>query len=313
MNNDHSKDSLFNKMNKTKLLPSMLMFAEVAKQGSFTQAAKQLKMSKSAVSQQISRLEESLGQQLLSRNTRGLALTNLGEKLLQRCELLQDQVDLALVELSNNEHQVSGRFSVTFPHSIEQDIALPAICQLCKEYPLLEPEIRVTDEKLDLVKDKLDVAIYAGELKDSNYRALPIGAMTEIWCASSNYLQRSGGLGHLEQLADHRWIATHWQKPQQTLFDLQGNETAIKLKPFCQVNTLPSAIAMGKRDMGLVLLPDISASPALLKQELVRVLPDFKGKSWPFYFMHGFQAEKPQHVSRFYQLISHFFAKAQIN
>ena len=84
-------------MNKLKLLPSLLVFSEVANQASFTRAAKVLGLSKSTVSQQISRLEDGIGMQLLLRNTRGISVTAIGQRLLQRCELLQDQVDLALV------------------------------------------------------------------------------------------------------------------------------------------------------------------------------------------------------------------------
>lgn len=298
-------------MNKVKLLPSLLIFAEVAKQASFTQAADKLKMSKSAISQHVSRLEETLGHQLMTRNTRGLALTTMGEKLLKRCELLQNQVDLALVELSNAEQEVKGTFSVTFPHALQADIAIPAITQLCQEYPGLEPRIIVSDEKMDLVKDKLDVAIYAGELKDSNYRALPIGAMTEIWCASANYLQSYGIPRNVEELSSQRWIATHWQKNKQKLVDRAGNETVVNLNSFSQVNTLPCAIALAKQDLGIVLLPDISANPSILDKSLIRILPEQHGARWPFYFMHAFQAEKSQYVTRFYQLISHYFAKSQ--
>ena len=199
-------------MNRIKLLPSLLVFAEVANRGSFTGAAQHLNMSKSAVSQQLSRLEEVVGSQLLTRNTRGLSVTAVGKTLLARCELLQDQVDLAFVELSNVEAAPAGTFSVTFPHALERDVAIPAIRQLCEEYPGLEPRMMVTDQEMDLVKDKLDVAIHAGELKDSSYRALPVGTMTEIWSASPSYLQRYGQPKSTDELGQHKWIASHWQK-----------------------------------------------------------------------------------------------------
>ena len=80
-----------NAMNNIKLAPLLLIFSEVAKKQSFTAAAKQLGISKSAVSQQIKRLEEAVGQQLLARNTRGMKLTPIGERLLTRSELLSDQ------------------------------------------------------------------------------------------------------------------------------------------------------------------------------------------------------------------------------
>ncbi len=300
-------------MNRIKLLPSLLIFAEVANKGSFTGAAQHLNMSKSAVSQQITRLEGIVGSQLLTRNTRGLSVTAVGKKLLARCELLQDQVDLAFVALSNVESAPAGTFSVTFPHSLERDVAIPAIRQLCEEYPGLEPRMVVTDEEMDLVQDKLDVAIHAGELKDSSYRALPVGTMTEIWCASPSYLQRHGQPKILDELGQHKWIASHWQKNPLAIYGqaFDSEPELIKMQNFGKANTLPCVIEMAKQHMGLVLLPDIVAMPLIADNTLVQVLKTHRGPRWPFYFIHPFQAEKPRHVTRFYQLVSHYFAKSQ--
>ena len=168
-------------MNSVKLLPSLLIFAEVANKQSFTGAAKHLGMSKSAISQQITRLEKDIGQQLLSRNTRGMSLTAAGKRLLGRCELLRDQVDLALDEINDSKEEPSGVLALTIPHSCEKDIVIPALRQLCLEFPKIQPDLLVTDQPTDLIQNNLDIAIYAGELKDSNYRALPIGTCSEIF------------------------------------------------------------------------------------------------------------------------------------
>lgn len=118
-------------MNNIRLLPSLLIFAEVAHKQSFTLAAKQFGISKSTISQQVKRLEEQIGQQLLSRHTRGMSLTAAGEKLLARCELLRDQVELAFEELNHSKQAPSGVFALTIPHSCERDIVIPALNQLC--------------------------------------------------------------------------------------------------------------------------------------------------------------------------------------
>ncbi len=302
-------------MNNIKLLPTLLVFANVANKGSFTQAAKHLGMSKSAVSQQVSRLEDALGSQLLSRNTRGLSVTTLGHKLLERCELLQDQVDLAFVEISNAEKMPSGSFSVTFPHALERDIGVPAMRQLCQEFPGLEPRLFVTDQKLDLVRDNLDVAVFGGEPKDSSYRALPVGTMTEIWCATPAYLQRFGEPKKPDELLQHRWIATDWQKSPLTIFKnaINSPPERVEMTGFAKTNALPCAVEMAKQHMGLVLLPDVVCQPLIHDNTMVRVMKDYRGPKWPFYFLHPFQVEKPLHVTRFHQLVSHFFAKAQVS
>jgi len=302
-------------MNNIKMLPALLAFAEVAKQESFTLAAKQLGMSKSAISQQIKRLEEHIGQQLLSRHTRGMSLTAAGEKLLQRSELLQDQVNLAFEELNSSKETPSGIFALTIPHSCERDIVIPALNQLCIEFPLIEPKLVVTDESRDLIQDNLDVALYTGELKDSSYRALPVGNVGEIICASPAYLQKNGSIKNLDDLAKQRWIAAPWQNESVKLFKNSKLSDQLNLDVhFCaHTNTLPTVLEMVINDMGVALLPEFVLQTALANGRLVRVLPSHQGRQWPFYMVHRFQGEKPIHITRFYQLVKHFFAKASAN
>lgn len=299
-------------MNNIKMLPALLTFAEVAKQQSFTRAAEQLGMSKSAVSQQVKRLEGQIGQQLLSRHTRGMSLTAVGQTLLARCELLGDQVNLAFEAIDASRETPSGPFSITLPHACEHDIVMPALKQLCVEFPLLEPRILVSDEPQDLVEAKLDVAIYAGDLPDSAYRALPIGNAEEILCASPAYVQQQGSINKLEDLQRLRWIAAPWQRDNLSLFEAQQPTHRIELPVTftARSNTLPSALALVNFDMGAMLLPVFVVQAGLAKGELQQLLPSYTGRQWPFYMVHRFQAEKPAHVSRFHQLLTHYFAKA---
>jgi len=299
-------------MNNIKRLPALLIFAEVAKQQSFTLAAKQMGMSKSAISQQLKRLEDDIGQQLLSRHTRGMSLTAAGEKLLGRCELLRDQVELVIEELDSSRETPTGTFALTIPHACEKDVVVPALGQLCKEFPLIQPQIHVTDDAQDLIQNNLDVAIYAGELKDSNYRALPMGSASEIFCATPAYVQKNGLPHQLHQLQDHNLIATSWQKGPLAVYSNHELTKKISLDVnfFANTNTLPSALEMARHDMGIVLLPEFTVQSAFASGQLVRVLPEHQGRQWPFYMVHRFQGEKPIHITRFYQLVKHFFAKA---
>ncbi|WDE10250.1 LysR family transcriptional regulator [Thalassomonas haliotis] len=301
-------------MNNLKLLPWLLTFAEVAQRRSFTQAANQLGLSKSAVSQQLKRLEQHLGQQLLSRHTRGMSLTSTGEKLLGRCELLQVQVDLALEEVNSSKDAPSGTFALTIPHSCERDIVIPALNQLCLEFPKIEPKILVTDEAKDLIKDKLDVAIYGGTLKDSNYRALPLGSMREVFCAAPGYISQKGLLESPRDAAGHRWISPPWQGREITFYanDDLSKGISMTFDAFAHTNTLPSALEMALQNMGIALLPQEVLQSHIREGRLIRVLPDYQGAQWDFHLVHRFQGEKPLHITRFYQLVRHFFEKAHL-
>ena len=299
-------------MNNIRLLPSLLIFAEVANRQSFTLAAKQLGMSKSAISQQLKRLEQNIGQQLLSRHTRGMSLTSVGEKLLSRCELLRDQVDLAFEELNHGKETPSGTFTLTIPHACEKDIVIPALSQLCIEFPQIEPEILVTDEAQDLIKNNLDVAIYGGELKDSNYRALPIGTVSEIFCATPAYVQKYGQLTEIDDLLKHHIVATSWQKGPLAVYKNNAftEKYSVSCNYFARTNTLPSTLEMVLHDIGVALLPKFVIQSEFASGRLIRVLPEHQGWQWPFYMVHRFHGEKPLYISRFYQLVKHFFSKA---
>lgn len=301
-------------MNQIKLLPALITFAEVALQGSFTRAAQLLGLSKSAVSQQISRLEKELGVQLLKRNTRGLTVTTAGEQLLKRCELLKGQVDLAFEEIANTEQQATGKFSVIFPHALEKDIMIPAISQLCREYPGLEPNIVVTLEKRDLIKNKLDVAVFGGEPKDSDYRALPLATTCEYFCASPEYIHKNGAPKNLEELPLHPWIANEWQlNPIRVSEEKKPSLThEVTLNEFSRVNAISSALELTLQHLGVALLPNIISLPLVQQGKLLRVVPQYKGPEWPFYFIHPYKGDKPAHVTRFYQLVKHYFARALI-
>jgi len=302
-------------MNNIKLLPNLLAFAEVARRGSFTAAANHLGLSKSAVSQQISRLEKQLGLQLLTRNTRGMSLTSIGAKLLARSELLKDQVELAFQELASAEEMPSGTFAITAPHAFETSIVVPAIKQLCAEFPSIEPQITITDEPLDLIKNNLDVAIYAGDLRDSSYRTLPLGSLVERFCASPNYIQQHGMPITVTDLNHHKWIAANWQKDSILLVNKTNRteEAQVTLKPYARCNSISGVIDMAKQHMGIAFLPNVSSDSLIGTGGMVPILPDYIGPKWPTFFMHAFQGEKPIHVSRFYELIRYYLNKTTTN
>lgn len=297
-------------MNKIKQLPRLMVFTVVAQKRSFTKAAIFLHISKSAVSQQVTQLESELGVRLLNRTTRELSLTAVGSKLLDRCTVLQDQLSLAFNDLSEAGLSPQGRFAITYPHSIETAIILPAIEQLCKEYPNLEPELIADDSTLDLVENQLDLAIHIGELADSSYRALPVGSVTELFCATPFYVNKQGDSSSTQELSQHRWISTSWQNINTNISYIsnQKNET-IRLNEFAKANTLPAVIGMALRHLGIALIPDVIARPLFESGKLVQIAKELRGPQWPVYTVHAYKSEKPIHITRFHQLICRGFEK----
>ncbi|MFO6423333.1 LysR family transcriptional regulator [Motilimonas sp. KMU-193] len=295
-------------MNTIKLAPLLLIFVEVANKRSFSAAAKKLGMSKSAISQQIKRLEQEIGQQLLARNTRGVALTAVGQSLLSRSELLSAHLSQTLKELDQVKTEPSGCFKIAVPPFFEQHIVIPALKQLCLAYPKLKPELVITGKWQDLREYNLDAAIFGGNLRDSQYRALPIGKVAEIFCASPRYLQQHNKITELNQLSQHQYLATPWQQQQIQLFEVSTKQAhTLNLDHAAKTNTLSTVLEMLLNDMGIALFPAFLAQQQLANQQLIQVLPNYQGRAWQFYFLHAYQGDKPAHVERFYQLICYYF------
>lgn len=301
-------------MNNIKILPSLLVFSEVTKRQSFTEAAKHLKLSKASVSQHIKKLEEQVGQQLLSRNTRGMSLTTAGERLLNRSALLQDQVELAFREIASIEQTPKGPFSFTIPHVLEKEVAIPALRQLCVEFPQIEPRVIVTDQPLDLIENNLDAAIYAGPLKDSSYKVTSVGSIRGIFCASPAYLQQYGIPETLADLNEHRWIKAQWQNAPLKVISTKDKEvvSTINLEPFAIANTLACASEMAAQDMGLVFFSEIANHKLLKEGKLIHILKDYHSPPLGTYMLHPFQGEKPMHISRFSQLIKYYLSQTTL-
>lgn len=296
-------------MNTIKLAPLLLIFAEVARQKSFTRAAKKLASSKSAVSQQIKRLEDALDMQLLARNTRGVVLTAQGETLFARSELLAEQLANAVSDIKQVKSQPSGKFKVSVPPFFERNIIVPALQQLCLEFPLIEPELVVTGRWQDLIENELDAAIFGGHLKDSNYKAQLVGKVKDVFCASANYIQRHGQPESLDDLLQHKYIGSAWQRGVLNLIDTDNNsEVELSLPHTALTNNLPTLTEMAVADMGIALLPEFVAKGEIRRGNLVPLLPNYHGRPWRFQFIHRYQSSKPVYVERFYQLVKNYFS-----
>jgi DNA-binding transcriptional LysR family regulator len=293
-------------MNNLKNLPRLLIFAEIVKQGSFTAAAESLGMTVSGVSQQLSQLEKTLGVRLLNRSTRVFVLTDTGQMFLRHCNSVINQLSLAMDELQEIKESPQGILSITAPHSLETSVIVPAISQLCKAFPNVHPRILIDDQWLDPIKNNLDVMIRLGELPDSNYLARKLGVLEDIICASPAYLAQHSPINCVDDLKQHLWIATSWQQKQQDYIVTDSSSSrkiTIHVSKNILVNTLPSALGLVKRGLGIAMLPRNYVTSSIKKGRLLHILPELTCKKWPIYALHAYHGAIPVKVKYFIELL----------
>jgi DNA-binding transcriptional LysR family regulator len=246
-------------------------FVAVADAGGLTPAAGRLGVSKSIVSRRIARLEKSLKTQLLTRTTRGAALTEAGATFREHASRISAEADAARDAVSP-DGKVRGRLRVAMPLSFGPVHFAPVLAELASRHPELEIQASYSDRMVDLAAEGFDAAIRLGMLDDSSLVARRIASFGGRLVASPAYLQKHGTPRTPDDLLSHaavnrindEWPLTH-------------NGETIKVRPHARYTAdngaaLVPAVLAG---LGIALLPDFLINDHVASGAMVTLLPDY--------------------------------------
>ncbi|MEX6501595.1 LysR family transcriptional regulator [Pseudomonas zhanjiangensis] len=206
-------------------LKRMAIFATVVERGSMVAAAEVLGMTPSAVSQQIRKLEDSTQVGLLHRTTRKLTLTEAGASFYRSCAevlALAQQAEQRLAELRDAP---VGELRIAAPVGFAGGPIGTALAPLLQAHSRLSLQLFFDDEPIDLVEQRIDLAIRVGNQPDSSLVARHIGDSRMLLCAASSYLARRGPIDRPADLAGLDWLALNTDARFSTL-ELQGADGA---------------------------------------------------------------------------------------
>lgn len=193
-------------------LAAMAIFARVVEAKSFTAAARALGISKSAVSKQVSALEDRLGARLLNRTTRKLALTEIGAAFYDRCSRLVAEAEEAELEVTRMMAEPRGELKVNAPYSFGISHVAPRLCGFLSAHPGVSIDLTLDDRYVDLVADGYDLAIRVGNLADSSLIARKLGATRVQLVASPDYWASRGMPKAPRDLADHECLIYSYRR-----------------------------------------------------------------------------------------------------
>lgn len=297
------------------------IFLQIVESQSITAAASALDLTKSAVSQQLTQLETTLGVRLLNRTTRRQSLTPLGEFYHQQCLAAVNLQATTIDELSHSATELSGSLVVTVPHALVDPLAAPALQKLIERHPRMSPTLLADDQRLDLLKHSIDLAITVGQLKDSELMAQRVGSFTMYLCVAPSYLQshlptiKSGELSH-DQIAQLAFIGAPWQgKSVRLSLSVNNNSDAylLELTPTRRVNTVLAADSLARAGAGLVLLPAYIARAGIESGQLLRLLPDHDLPESSVYAVHPYRSMPPLSVRLFIETLKSCVAEGVLN
>jgi DNA-binding transcriptional LysR family regulator len=166
-------------------------FIKVVEAGSFSSAARDIS-SVSSVARQVKSLEDELGARLLNRSTRSLSLTDAGRHFYERVTAIASDLNKAKVEVSSLQDEVKGVLRASVRIAAGTTVVVPALPKLLAQYPELELDLSLTDERRDLIANNIDVALWLGALPDADIVARRLSPTHRIVCGSPAYFEKHG-------------------------------------------------------------------------------------------------------------------------
>lgn len=257
-------------------LNEMAIFAHVVDAGSFTGAARNPGLPKSTVSRKITQLEERLGVRLIQRTTRSLRLTDTGNAYYNHCARILSEIEEANIAVTQMQSTPTGTLRITAPVLFGSTVLSSLVAEFMELHPQVNIDLVLSDQRLDLVQDGIDIAFRIGQLEDSSLIGRYLGDVRGMLCASPEYLRRKPAPAHPQELSEHSLItASQWAQWHMTGPDEQ--EVSIQVKARLQVNDFASLYSLTLAGAGIAPLPMLIAAPAVRAGNLIPVLPD-----WPF-------------------------------
>jgi DNA-binding transcriptional LysR family regulator len=282
-----------------KYMRHMVVFSHIVEAGGISAAAIELRLSKSVISQQLKSLEHELGVSLLNRSTRQQVLTPAGQLFYKQCKQV-NEIALQAWENAREVQQLAlGSIRISAPNALMEPIVAPAIGELVKRHDGITPTLISDDRRVNLIDDKIDLAIRVGEMPSCDYKQRKLGVFKDVLCAAPSYIKKHNITSRLlansnAKYPEFNYVSNSWQGGHiQHVFSHKITKEPIKLSFTANrlCNSLPAVIAMAKAGSGLALIPDFVLNKH--RQDLVPVLPDFESEAVPIFAVHAFANTPP--------------------
>ena len=278
-------------MQSEKFAEFLGVFADVAREGSFSGAGRRRGRTPSSVGRQIDMLEQHLDTPLFLRSTRLLTLTDAGEALLIRARQILDALADAQQELASMNGAVTGTLRVACFPTFGKRYVLPVMGELARRYPELKLELDLTERLADPVAERLDLVIRIGELADSTLIASRIATQTRVLCASPAYLAQAGIPASIAELVCHRLIDKLHGADLLRWTDLLGHPARAGAgQAVFACDDFEAMRLAAQEGMGIAYLPDWVVGPDIRAGNLLQLFPEWSRQPCACTGIHALRA-----------------------
>jgi DNA-binding transcriptional LysR family regulator len=265
----------------------MNVFVAVAEEQGFAGGARRLGMSPPAVTRAIATLEDRLGVKLLSRTTRFVRATDAGMRYLESSRRILAEADEADEAVAGIHAAPRGHLAVTAPVLFGSLYVMPGIVDFLNRYPDASVSAVFLDRVVNLLEEGLDIGVRIGDLPDSTMRAIPVGFVRRVVCASPRYLKKHGEPREPGDLRGHAIVAASPVSPSvEWRFGAGKRSVTTKVRPRLSVTSNDAAIHAALLDFGVTRLMSYQVAAHVAAGRLKRVLATYEPPPLPIHVMH---------------------------
>lgn len=277
----------------------LVIFAQVVENGSFSRAARKLKIANSSVTKRIQALESRLGVRLLLRSTRRLQLTEEGRALYQRCARIKSEVEGISEEASSFKEVPQGTIRLSVPPLLAHTCLAPHLTGFLTRFPNVSLQVDLTERESDLRESGFDLSLRTGELRDSSDVAQRLCAVTTVLCASPTYLGQHGRPKRPSDLEHFNYLG--WMSPDRRTYEKLVFRKGKKTFTSRIRGNFSSSDAMAIREAaihgaGITLLPDIAIAQDIESGLLEAVLTEYTCFQYPLYLIYHRREHQPAKI-----------------
>jgi DNA-binding transcriptional LysR family regulator len=284
----------------------MQVFLAVAEEEGFAAAARRLNTSPPSVTRAIAAMEQRIGTQLLARTTRSLHLTEAGQRYLEDCRRILDELDEADEAAAGSYSIPCGHLSVTAPVLFGELYVAPVLGDYLDLFPQVNINALLVDRVVNMADEGIDVAVRIGHLHEAGQQAITVGEVRRVVCASPDYLDQYGRPEHPEQLREARIIAlsSASQSVNEWAFVQGGQVLTVPIAPRLVVSANNAAINLARLGWGMTRVLSYQVAAAVAAGELESVLEAFEPAPLPIQVVFQNSARVPAKISTFVDFLS---------
>ncbi|POA67234.1 MULTISPECIES: LysR family transcriptional regulator [unclassified Pseudomonas] len=274
-------------------LQAMRVFVTVVDLGSQSAAADHLDLSRPVVSRYLAELEDWVGARLMHRTTRKLSLTAAGTEILPRCQqMLELSMDMQAA-VSEPDDVPRGLLRISASTSFGQAQLADAMAAYVERYPGVSIDLQMLDRAVNLVDERIDLAIRASNDLDPNLIARRLTVCRSVICASPAYLREHPTPQRVEELSQHNCLTHSYFGKSLWHFEQDGEQVSVPVQGNISANDASTLLRATMAGAGVAMLPTYQAWVYIHSGELVRLLPQAEPRQMPMYAVYASRKHMP--------------------